>query len=45
MKLQRREKILAGVALGLVGLAGLWFLLFAGDSRSDDQLVSRPRPS
>ena len=40
MKLQRREKILAGVALGLVGLAGLWFLLFAGDSRSDDQLLA-----
>ena len=41
MKLQRREKILAGLALGLVGLAGLWFLFFAGDSRSDDQLISR----
>lgn len=39
MKLQRREKILAGVTLGLVGLGGLWFLLFAGDSRSADQLV------
>jgi hypothetical protein len=40
MKLQRREKILAGLALGLVGLAGLWFLLFAGDSRSFDQLLA-----
>ena len=34
MKLQRREKILASLALGLVGLAGLWFLLFVGDNRS-----------
>ena len=40
MKLQRREKILAALALGLVGLAGLWFLLFAGDSRSGDQLIA-----
>ena len=39
MKLQRRETILAGLALGLVGLTGLWFLLFAGDSRSADQLI------
>ena len=39
MKLQRRERILGGVALGLVGLIGLWFLFFAGDSRSDDQLI------
>lgn len=39
MKLQRREKILAGLALGLVALAGLWFLFFAGDPRSDDQLI------
>lgn len=38
MKLKRREKILAGVSLGLVALAGLWFLLFAGDSTSIDQL-------
>jgi len=41
MKLQRREKILAGSALGLVGLMGLWFLLFAGDSQSADQLIDR----
>ncbi|MGO9108290.1 MAG: hypothetical protein ACLP9L_03575 [Thermoguttaceae bacterium] len=41
MKLQRREKILAGLALGLVALAGLWFLLFAGDSLSDDQLIKK----
>ncbi len=40
MKLQRREKILAGLALGLVGLAGMWFLFFAGDSRSFDQLIA-----
>ena len=40
MKLQRREKILAGSALGLVGLAGLWFLFFSGDSRSSDQLIA-----
>lgn len=39
MKLQRREKILASVALGLVGLGALYLLLFAGDSRSADQLV------
>ena len=41
MKLQRREKILAGVTLGLVGLGGLWFLVFAGDSQSDDQLIKK----
>ncbi len=40
MKLQRREKILLGLTLGLVVLAGLGFLLFAGDSRSDDQLIA-----
>ncbi|MEI8374891.1 MAG: hypothetical protein WCJ35_18870 [Planctomycetota bacterium] len=40
MKLQRREKILAGSALGLVGLAVLWFLFFSGDSRSFDQLIA-----
>jgi hypothetical protein len=40
MKLQRREKILAGVCMGMAGLAGLWFLLFAGDSRSVDQLLT-----
>lgn len=39
-KLQRREKILVGLTLGLVCLAGLWFLLFSGDSRSDDQLLA-----
>ena len=38
MKLQRREKILAGVALGLAGLPGLWFLFFTGDGRSDEDL-------
>ena len=38
MKLQRREKILAGLSLGLVGLLGLYFLFFAGDGRSDEQL-------
>ena len=38
MKLQRREKILVSVALGLVGLAGLYFLFLAGDPRSEDQL-------
>jgi hypothetical protein len=41
MKLQRREKILAGVALGIVVLGGLWFLLFPGDNLSDDQLKKR----
>jgi len=40
MKLQQREKILAGLAMGLVGLAGLWFLFFAGDNRSFDQLIA-----
>ena len=40
MKLQSREKILADSALGLVGLAALWFLFFAGDSRSFDQLIA-----
>ena len=40
MKLQRREKILAGVALGLVGLGGAWFLLFAGDERTHEQLTA-----
>ena len=39
MKLQRREKILGGVALGLVGLVALYFLLIAGDSRSTEQLI------
>ena len=39
MKLQRRERILAGGALGLVGLGALWLLLLAGDSRSADQLL------
>jgi hypothetical protein len=41
MKLQRREKILVGVCLGLVGLAGLWFVFFAGDPRSTDQLIAK----
>ena len=40
MKLKRREKILTGVTFGLVGLAGLYFLLFAGDGRSNDQLAT-----
>ena len=40
VKLQRREKILAGSALGLLVLVGLWFLFFAGDSRSAEQLIA-----
>lgn len=40
MKLQRREKMLAGLTLGLIGLAGLWFLFFFGESRSDEQLIA-----
>jgi hypothetical protein len=39
MKLQRREKILLGVAVGLVGAAALCFLVFTGDSRADQQLL------
>ncbi len=39
MKLQRRERMLGGVALGLVGLIALWLLFFAGDPRSDDELA------
>ena len=41
MKLQRREKILAYAAGGLLAVAVGYFLLFAGDSRSDAQ-NSRP---
>ena len=40
MKLQRREQILLMVSGGLVALIGLYFLLFAGDSRPDDQLLA-----
>jgi len=40
MKLKRREKILLGLAGGLVVLMGLWFLLFGGDSRTDEQLIA-----
>ena len=39
MKLQRREKILAGAALGIVGLAVSCFFLFTGDGRSDQELL------
>ncbi len=39
MKLQRREKILAGAALGIAGLAVSCFLLFTGDGRSDQELL------
>ena len=40
MKIQRREKILGIAALGLLGLVALYFLLIAGDSRSDEQLAT-----
>jgi hypothetical protein len=40
MNLKRREKILVGVTAGLAVVAGLWFLLLAGDSRSIDDLTS-----
>jgi hypothetical protein len=39
MTLQRREKILLGVALGLVGMAVLCFLLLTADGISDQQLL------
>jgi len=38
MTLQRREKILASVAGGLLAVAALWFLAYGGDGRSLDQL-------
>jgi hypothetical protein len=38
MKLKRREKIMVGVTIGVVVVAALWFLLFAGDSRTPEQL-------
>ena len=41
MKLQRREKILAGAVIGIVGVAGLGFLVFGGDSRSYEQLIAQ----
>lgn len=41
MTLQRREKILASIALGLVALAGGWFLFFSGDGRSAAQLAAK----
>ena len=40
MKLQRREKFLLVVSLALFGLAGLYFLLFSGDPRSADVLLT-----
>lgn len=41
MKLERRERILAVVALGLVGLGGVWFLFLSGDGRTREQLAAR----
>ena len=41
MKLQRREKILAAAAVGLVLLSAAWFLLFSGGSLSYRQLEVR----
>jgi len=40
MKLKRREKVLTGLAGGLVALTGVWFLLFGGDPRPDEQLIA-----
>ena len=39
MKLQRREKILAGAALGILALALSCFFLFTGDGKTDQQLL------
>jgi hypothetical protein len=39
MNLQRREKILAGAALGVVGLAVSCFFLLTGDGRTDHDLL------
>ncbi len=39
MKLQRREKILAGAALGIVALAVSCFFLLTGDGRTDTELL------
>jgi hypothetical protein len=41
MTLQRREKILAAVAGGLMLLLGFWFLFFSGGSLSYGQLCAR----
>ena len=41
MKLQRREKILVAVAVGLVALSAAWVLFFAGGSRSYAELSAR----
>jgi hypothetical protein len=43
MTWQRREKVLASVAGGLVALLAVWFLLFGGDSRTSAQLRDRLR--
>jgi hypothetical protein len=40
MKLKKREKILVWVTGGLVAIGGIWFLLMAGDPRTDEQLAS-----
>ena len=40
LKLKRREKILLMISGGLVVLVGLYFLLIAGDPRTEDQLIA-----
>jgi hypothetical protein len=41
MNLKRRERILLSVTGGLVALAGLYFLVFLGDSQSDEELAKK----
>jgi hypothetical protein len=41
MKLEKREKMLLYTTGGLVLLIGAYFLLFAGDSRSTDELTTK----
>jgi hypothetical protein len=41
MKLQRREKILSGVAVGLVCVGALCFLLLTADGETDQQLLDK----
>ncbi len=40
MSFQRRERILAGAAAGLAGLATVWFLFLSGDGRSYQDLAA-----